>query len=115
MKVSIFRVEDADGAGPYNGTSWSDELMDMIDEHVAESHPSPHTDPMLNGIYPDEVCGFATIDAAEEWFAGYADALADAGFHLSVYTVPLADVRYGKEQALFRRGTLYPIRTMSIA
>lgn len=114
MKVSVFRIEDTDGGGPYNGTKWSDELLDMIGEHTNETHPSPQSDPMLKDIYPHEVCGFATIDAAEEWFAGYADALSEAGFHLSVYTVPIGDVRYGKEQCVFRRGENYPIRTMSI-
>lgn len=82
--------------------------------HGDEDHPDPEDDPMLAGIYPDESCGFATLCDLESWFAGYEDALAEEGYGIAVYTVPLQSVRYGSNQALFLRGDLQPVRTLSM-
>jgi len=112
LKVSVFRVEDAVGAGPYSSTSPF--LAAMNATHGGADHPSPDEDPLLQGIYPDENCCFATLDGLEEWFAGYEDDLAEAGYEISVYTVPRENVRWGISQALFRREDRYPVRTMSM-
>ena len=109
MKVSVFRVEDANGEGPYGDSSpVKDKLTALY------SHPAPADDPLLKLIRPDEFCGFATLCALEEWFSGYEDELADAGFEISVYSVMLDQVRYGKEQLLFRREDAMPIRTFTM-
>lgn len=110
MKVSVFRVEDAVGEGPYASTSPLIAAMNAM--HGDTAHPSPADDPLLTMPYPTENCCFATLCQLEEWFAGYEDDLADAGYEISVYTVPLDHVRYGKSQALFRRGDSYPVRTI---
>lgn len=107
MKVSVFRVEDAVGMGPYGSSS---SIVSKLTAMYA--HPAPADDPMLGLIRPDEYCGFATLCALEEWFSGYEDDLADAGYEISVYTVPLANVRYGKQQLLFRREDYMPIRAI---
>jgi hypothetical protein len=112
MKVSMFRVEMANGAGPYAGNEDNPELAHMFAVHGDEDHLDPFDDPLLEGIYPDEVCGFPTICALEEWFAGYDDPLDDAGYKISVYTVELQQVRYGKQQAVFIRGGKSPVRIM---
>jgi hypothetical protein len=109
MKVSVFRVEDANGEGPYSSTS--PVIAEMNEMHGTANHPAPADDPLLGLIRPNENCCFATLCDLMEWFAGYEDDLADAGYEISVYTVPLADVRYGKHQALFLRGDIYPVRT----
>lgn len=110
LKVSVFRVEDAVGQGPYVSTSPVIAAMNAM--HGDADHPSPVEDPMLGEPYPDENCGFATLCQLEEWFAGYEDDLAEAGYEISVYTVPISKVRYGKQQVLFRRDDSYPIRTV---
>lgn len=112
VKVSVFRVEDAYGKGPYESDSPVIAAMNAM--HGNADHPSPAEDPMLGHVYPTENCCFATLCELEEWFAGYEDDLADAGYEISVYTVPLDHVRYGKQQAVFRRGDTYPVRTMSM-
>jgi len=109
IKVSVFRVETADGSGPYGTDNPFIEHMNAV--HGDAEHPSPEDDPLLDGIYPDEFCGFATLNDLEEWFAGYEDVLADAGFEISVYTVPLYSVRYGLQQAVFLRGDTLPVRS----
>lgn len=110
MKVSVFRVEDAVGEGPYASTSPLIAAMNAM--HGDAAHPSPAEDPLLGEPYPNENCCFATLCQLEEWFAGYEDDLAEAGYEISVYTVPLENVRFGISQALFRREDRYPVRTM---
>lgn len=106
----MFRVELADGTGPYAGKEDNAELAHMFAVHGDAEHPDPFDDDLLEGIYPDEVCGFPTLCALEEWFAGYEDPLAEAGYKISVYTVELQQVRYGKNQAVFVKGSHYPVR-----
>lgn len=112
MKVSVFRVEDACGEGPY--VSDSPVIAAMNAMHGDVHHPSPADDTLLSEPYPDENCCFATLEQLEEWFAGYEDELADAGYEISVYTVPRENVRYGISQALFRREGRFPSRTMTM-
>lgn len=69
---------------------------------------------MLEQIYPDENCGFPTLCALEEWFAGYEDPLADLGYSIVNYTLPLQSVRYGSKQALFLKKDAVAVRTLSM-
>ena len=109
----MFRVEKLDGTGPY--FSGDADLEQMMFSHGDAEHPSPADDPMLGGIYPDEVCGFPTLCALEEWFSGYEDPLDAAGYQIAVYTVELQRVRYGKSQAVFvRDADMMPVRTMPV-
>jgi hypothetical protein len=112
MKVSMFRVELADGTGPYVENEDNPELAHMFAVHGDGDHLDPFDDPMLEGIYPDEVCGFPTLCALEDWFAGYEDPLAECGYKVAVYTTELQTVRYGMKQAVFVRGSNPPIRVM---
>lgn len=113
MKVSVFRVEQPNGgAGPYAATADSKVLQHMNAVHSGDDHPDPADDPMLDGIYPDEYCGFATLCDLETWFAGYEDTLADAGYIIAVYTMPLQSVRYGAGQVVFLRADAVPVRCL---
>lgn len=109
----MFRVESPSGVGPYVENEDDPALAHMFAVHGDADHPDPFDDPMLDGVYPDEVCGFPTLCALEEWFAGYDDPLADLGYKIAVYTVDLQQVRYGYKQAVFvRTAGTYPIRVM---
>lgn len=108
----MFRVEAADGAGPYVANEENPELAHMFAVHGDADHLDPFDDPLLDGIYPDEVCGFPTLCALEEWFSGYADTLHEAGYKIAVYTVELQSVRYGLKQGVFVKGDRHPIRIM---
>lgn len=114
MKVSIYRVEERrGGAGPYNASN-ADALGEMFAEHGSGTHLSPQQDELLMGIDADEHCGFATLEQLDEWFSGYHDALAALGFVVAHYAVPLNLVRYGKTQALFVRGDLFPEEVLAL-
>jgi len=110
----MFRVETPNGAGPYAGNEDNPELAHMFAVHGDADHLDPFDDPMLDGIYPDEVCGFPTLCSLEDWFTGYEDQLADAGYRIAVYSVELQTVRYGVRQGVFVRGDRSPVRTMSM-
>lgn len=112
MKVSVFRVEKPNGDGPYADDADRSLYEHMNAVHGDAAHPDPEDDPMLEGINPDEHCGFATLCDLEEWFAGYEDILDGCGYGISIYSMPLALVRYGHNQALFVRGDAVPVRTM---
>lgn len=115
MKVSIFRVEKPrGGAGPYDSQYW-DELGDMFDAHRANTgHDTPANDPLLRRIAEDEHCGFATMADMDVWFDGYHDDLHKLGFIVAKYVVPAHIVRYGVNQAVFRRGDHIPVESVPI-
>ena len=108
----MFRVEDAAGAGPYVDNEDNPALAHMFAVHGDADHLDPFDDPILEGIYPDEVCGFPTLCALEEWFAGYDDPLHEAGYKISVYTVPFVSVRYGTKQAVFIKRDAVTVRVI---
>lgn len=114
MKVSVFRVEKPNGDGPYADDADKNLYDHMNAVHGDADHPDPEDDPMLGGINPEEHCGFATLCDLEAWFAGYEDILHECGYGISVYTLPLALVRWGNNQALFVRGDAVPVRTMTM-
>lgn len=120
MKVSVFRVEKPCGTGPYMAGHEDHPMLEqMYRWHGDADHPEPKDDPLLTkfvdeGITPDEACGFATIDALEEWFAGFEDPLTECGYEITVYSVPLTSVRYGKHQAVFLTMDAVPARTLSL-
>lgn len=84
----------------------------MFTAHDDADHLDPRVDPLLKGITAEEYCGFATLDAVEDWFRGWFEPLQELGFIIAVYVVPLDRVRYGTQQALFRRGDFFPVKTM---
>ena len=112
MKVSVLRVEQRGGHGPYSA-EYEEALYAMFEDHRSGEHPGPQDDPQLGKeILPGEHCGFATLDALDEWFEGYHDSLEELGFMIAKYSVPKELVRYGRQQLVFHRGDLWPTETM---
>lgn len=114
FKVSMFRVEKPCGTGPYAEEEDHPMLAHMYLSHGDEDHPEPADDTLLNGIGADEVCGFPTLDALEDWFAGYEDPLAELGYEIVIYSLPVSSVRYGHQQAVFVRDHAVPVKTWSL-
>lgn len=113
MKVSVFRIEKPNGDGPYtDADSRITEHMNAV--HGDDDHPDPSEDPMLDGINPDESCGFATLCDLEAWFSGYGDLLEEAGYGIAVYSVRREYVRFGRNQCLFLKEYAVTSRTLPI-
>jgi len=81
--ILVFRVQDTDGYGPYNGMSWEGR-SEMSSSHCDDSHMSPNADPTLGGISYIEKCGCDSPEALLRWFDGYWEALAEAGFVVKI-------------------------------
>lgn len=115
----MFRVEKPCGTGPYKEPEDHPMLEHMYQVHGDADHPAPDADPLLTkdleeGIMPDEKCGFATLCALREWFSGYEDPLAELGYEITIYTVPLTSVRFGTQQAVFRYADAEPVEYLSL-
>ena len=115
MKVSIYRVETPrGGCGPYTA-EFEEVLGDMFTEHgECRQHPGPAQDDMLGWIDPAEHCGFATREQIYTWVDGWLPLLAETGFVGVRYVMPITLVRYGKLQAVFRRGDNWPVEQFSL-
>lgn len=120
LKITMFRVETPDGEGPYmsalfDGAPYAADILHMRRNHTDEAHHCPYDDPKLNyTIAKDEVCGFATLAALEEWFAGYEDPLYEYGYSIVAYTVPYTSCRFGTNQDVFLKKDAEWSRTMSL-
>lgn len=65
-------------------------------------HPTPWADPRLNGIEPNEVCGFESVESLNLWFRGCLTDLEEIGFEVQQFDVPDDLVRVGMSgQAIF--------------
>lgn len=119
LNITMFRVEQPDGSGPYfadidEDLPLAESLYHMRYNHTDADHLSPSRDPMLKYIADDEVCGFTTLGGLDNWFAGYEDALAEAGFSIVAYIVPYTSCRFGKDQGVFIRKHAEWSRTIPI-
>jgi hypothetical protein len=120
----IYRIENAEGTGPYQGMSDDESPLPM---QFSETHPSPEDDSLLvrafrdyarineldtdgtrtiwGMIYGDFLFGFGSQDQLRRWV--YNDEwmvkLDNAGFHLSVYEIPDEKMIVGHTQAVFER------------
>jgi hypothetical protein len=110
--TDVYRVEDHLGLGPYITSNWKDRglsvpdwVFDMQADHANENHPCPQEDGLG---WPDEseVCALSTLEALEVWFQDWEEQLAEAGFHIARYAVPLHTARFGmtdRGQVVFMR------------
>lgn len=103
--MKVYRVRHkrikCDGvlAGPYRYvTPLHAELKHAHDG--CESHPTPKNDGIV--IEADQYCGFESIDDLLEWFDGWIERLAEAGFEIAEYDIPSCHVKKGDYQVVFK-------------
>lgn len=87
-KVSVFRVENSRGWGPYQSEFYPDEyagdLTDMAYDH--NKYPTPFYDG-FEAFSEEHFCGFLSVDHLIEWFEGYLDLLFEAGYRVAEYSI----------------------------
>jgi len=93
--------------GPYafGFTNFPDYVAERINAmrwcHQGGTHPSPRSDG-LGEIKPTEVCGFASLEALEDWFEHHwRIRLHQVGYRITEYDVPEDHVRQGRYQVVF--------------
>jgi hypothetical protein len=115
--LTIYRVETAEGRGPYvNGTTdlWTDDPY--LFDGPTWPHPCQDTPP-LPLRYGEDFCGFHSQAQFACWFdedvADHARMRA-AGFAVSVYQVDCADTKMARYQCLFKRELAHKTDTIDI-
>lgn len=108
-RVTVWRVEDRMGRGPYRpdwetASKAKSQLVDEICEaHIDHRfHPLPYEDG-ITGLTESMVCGFATLDDLNAWFVGWHRKLNRASYWIVEYTVPPRDVKRGRLQVAFNK------------
>jgi hypothetical protein len=119
----VYRVESTEyvdprtglGAGPFAGMwycaaddeRWQ-EVRELLLDALKEARergtilPTPSNDPLLGGIFGDEVCGVGSLDGVRKWFPRIKEILTK-GYSVVKYDVPDEYVRVGiEDQVVFQ-------------
>lgn len=114
--VTIYRVENSFGEGPYfnkqrdkEGSSWVQTWAES--PHNDSRHPEPFDDEVLktkmddNQFFMDEyICGFLNMEQVKSWFSEKElKNLAKIGYKLKAIEVFHEDVIVGKTQVLIKK------------
>jgi hypothetical protein len=103
--ITILRVEDANGKGPFTARVMNI-MHGAMGDRDHDWHASFPTATETIGVHPGMVCGTETARDLVAWFpAPIRDVLADLGFGVTVYELPAADMRRanGAMQVVFDR------------
>jgi hypothetical protein len=124
----VYRVETADGKGPYNGWGFGDMTEAQMNRHMDMStahsnkrtHPTPQVDrvwqknPQSKRFGDGYLFGFGSRADLTAWFGGWGEHLADCGYRVNVYRVPLRSVIAGRNQVAARKFNMTPLRSLPI-
>jgi hypothetical protein len=106
--VSILRIENNNGSGPYACGALNYEQLSeigLINHGNDWNHPNPYSDGITTGYFDmpqDHVCGFNSFDQLFNWFTDdELKGLNKYGFDLVEYLVPEKNVKHGKCQVIF--------------
>jgi hypothetical protein len=103
--VTLYRVEDSTGTGPFCGNSgWTDSTAATI------RWPIPSCEQReLDGLF-----AVASPEEFVQWWEGHASALHKHGFRATVYECPKRHVRLGRDQAAFRSKYARKVKQLSV-
>ena len=113
-KVTIWRVQNKHGYGPYNQSFEGNILLTLMDAEGGKyvKKPHPQKDEVLNTIFRNAVeqeyiYGFSSIEQFEKWFESedIKQTLHDNGFYLANYEIDLQKDKalIGDHQAVFTK------------
>jgi len=112
-KVTIYRIQNKDGYGPYRGPHCTDEWSDRPNIHrrdLDNKHPPPFNETWKNLILDwesnikDLFFGFKDIKQLKNWFnEKELDNLKDLGYDIIKLELHEQQVWYGQHQVAFER------------
>lgn len=120
MNTSLFfRVEDAEGRGPYN-TDTADRQnivyeMDLNIENYGGTHPIPSDDPVLKETWDciesaeeqrSFIFGFASLDDLFNWFHEPAELEYMAKYHMRISCYRATAFIHGCGQSVAKKASL---------
>lgn len=90
---TVYRYENKYGEGPYQTAEWRspEDQQRMCDAHASLKHPSWCID-ALRSVSRGHLAGCDSREALDAWFDGWHQVLADNGFRVVEYTVPVENV-----------------------
>jgi hypothetical protein len=93
--ITVFRIEDEEGVGPYSKTGVG------LDTDNTDHHPTPGEDGIR--LEHSHNCAFNSIEQLRNWFSDRNDQgiLVVKGFTCNVYSVPIDHVKFGSKQVTF--------------
>lgn len=124
----VYRVETATGKGPYNGWGFGDMTEAQLNQHIDMStahadkrtHPTPQVDrvwrknPKSEQFGDGYLFGFGSRADLVGWFGGWGEHLADCGYRVSVYRVPVRSVIAGRSQVAANKYAMERVRSLPI-
>lgn len=112
----VYRVELDNGRGPYI-SEWADgETVETLREELCKAHGTDeeHPGPRRDGLTPyGRIFGFSNRKQLREWFAGWSDDLAEAGFRVNVYRIHKDAVQHGNRQCVFYGASATLIKSLN--
>lgn len=106
MLITIYRIENGDGLGPYVG---ADHWMWQTKMHIPPNNPSPCQDPGLKENWDQARCheykyGFKSLEQLGEWFSPKElKRLHRLGFEIKTYRVLKSQCFIGTKQLMFHK------------
>lgn len=99
--MRVYRIEDANGRGPYYGRRRFTSLHGMFRSHGADyrTHPTPFTD-LGRDPKDEEFCAFNSLSDLFDWFGEWTSLLAEKRFKIATYEIDEALVEEGFYQVL---------------
>lgn len=109
--MKIWRVEDANGFGPYTSKNNEDLSWDLKIAHSsANEHPGPESDGFNDILWADTrykwknlLFGFLSEGEAYEWFFDFWQQLLDNGFKVVQYDAEMYWIGRSGKQVLFHK------------
>lgn len=105
--MKFYRVENAEGMGPYQAGLCRPHLYD-------DNHPSPADSGLPSNQY-ENYYGFASKGSLKNWFRKSDLNIFEAfGFNTYEYQVKSRDVTRGRKQAVMKRDSAFNRRKVTI-
>lgn len=104
--ITVYRVENERGIGPY----WEKEMQDrpqwMHDHNMSDFHPSPRVEWGYQNELDVKIFGFTSLAQLYSWFSEETlPWLRENGFKLTTYSADEYEMLLGKFQCAFKRET----------
>jgi hypothetical protein len=117
----VFRIEDADGQGPYRTCNKS---FECAFENDFLKHPTPFQDSLLSPLWRkldrnerDQFsCAFKSEEQLNSWFYNqeFLEWLHANGFHMALYRAFADEVLIGHSQVAFKKSDAALITAISL-
>lgn len=107
--ITVYRIENSDGLGPFNCFGPNlDKISRILDEYGSFEHPTPYKDGIQLEYINEEVLGCVSLEQLKVWFPDPCRTkLEKLGFAVKKFNVKTAKI--GKHQCAFKRSDVIDV------